>query len=121
MMRRIAAALPWILATTVDGAPPRAIAVFETGLFQTVWSEMPDRPLADRRPQRSVACVRTSPPAKGITVGSVGRWGVAPKKARVPPYSLMDFNGNSKAFTLVPYLDTDYFDLVWGEPDRLGA
>jgi hypothetical protein len=30
-------------------------------------------------------------------------------------YSLMDFNGNSRAFTLVPYVDTDYLDFAWGD------
>lgn len=30
-------------------------------------------------------------------------------------YSLMDFNGNSRALTLVPYLDTDYFDFAYGD------
>ncbi len=30
-------------------------------------------------------------------------------------YSLIDFNGDSKAATPVPYIDTDYFDFRWGD------
>jgi len=30
-------------------------------------------------------------------------------------YSLMDFNGNSRSYTLVPYIDTDYFDFAYGD------
>ena len=30
-------------------------------------------------------------------------------------YSLIDFNGNSKAVTPVPYIDTVYFDFEWGD------
>lgn len=35
-------------------------------------------------------------------------------------YSLMDFNGNSRAATLVAYLDTNYFDFAWGD-ENAGA